>query len=54
MPSSGDLPDPGIEPEPPLSAAFVGAFFTTSAAWEAQKKWHKSPTHILLYNLNLL
>ena len=34
-PLSGDLPDPGIEPESPVSPALAGKFFTTSAAWEA-------------------
>ena len=33
MPSSGELPDVGIEPESP---ALEGRFFTTSATWEAQ------------------
>ena len=32
MPSSRELPDPGIEP---LSPALAGGFFTTSATWEA-------------------
>ena len=31
-PSSGDLPDPGIEPTSP---ALADGFFTTSASWEA-------------------
>ena len=30
-----DLPDPGIEPSSPKSAALAGGFFTTSATWEA-------------------
>ena len=34
MPSSGDLPDPGIEPTS-TSPALAGGFFTTSATWEA-------------------
>ena len=38
MPSSGDLPDPGIEPVSLLSPALAGGFFTTSTAWEAS--WH--------------
>ena len=33
MPSSRDLPDPGIEPASP---ALADEFFTTSATWEAQ------------------
>ena len=35
VPSSGDLPDPGIDPMSLLSAALVGWFFTTSSTWEA-------------------
>ena len=33
-PLPGDLPDPGIEPSL-LSPGLAGAFFTTSATWEA-------------------
>ena len=33
FPCPGDLPDPGIEPEPP---ALAGRFFTTSATWEEE------------------
>ena len=35
MPSSGDLPDPGIEPQSLMSPALTGGFFTTNATWEA-------------------
>ena len=35
MPSSGDLPDSGIEPASLMSPALAGGFFTTSATWEA-------------------
>ena len=35
MPSSKDLPDPGIEP---MSPALADVFFTTGATWEAHKK----------------
>ena len=35
MPSSRDLPDPGIESVPLLSPALASGFFTTSATWEA-------------------
>ena len=35
FPSSGDLPDPGIEPVSVMSSALVGGFFTTSITWEA-------------------
>ena len=29
FPSPGDLPDPGIKPEPPASTALAGRFFTS-------------------------
>ena len=35
MPSSGDLPDPGIEPSSPMSPALAGGLFTTSTTCEA-------------------
>ena len=35
MPSSWDLPDPGITPISLASPALAGRFFTTSATWEA-------------------
>ena len=35
MPSSRDLPNPGIEPMSLTSPAWAGRFFTTSATWEA-------------------
>ena len=35
LPSSRDLPDPGIEPKSLTSPALAGGFFTTSAVWEA-------------------
>ena len=37
----GDLPDPGIEPEPVFltSLALTGKYFTTSATWEAGLPW---------------
>ena len=34
-PPPGDLPDPGIEPVPLTSPVLAGAFFTSSATWEA-------------------
>ena len=36
MPSSEDLPDPAIKPASLTFPALAGAFFTTSATWEAQ------------------
>ena len=35
--SSGGLPNPGIEPESPVSPALAGGFFTTSATWEVHQ-----------------
>ena len=35
MPSSRDLPDPGIEPASLMAPALAGRFFTTSTPWEA-------------------
>ena len=32
-PSPGNLPNPGIEPESPVSLTLAGRFFTTSATW---------------------
>ena len=42
MPSSGDLPDPGIKPASLRSPVLAGGFFTTSAAWEAHSKGRSS------------
>ena len=39
VPSSGDLPDPEIEPASLLSPALADRFFTTSATWEAPTMW---------------
>ena len=36
MPSSSDLPDPGIKHAPLKSPELAGEFCTTRAAWEAQ------------------
>ena len=35
FPPTGGLPDPGIEPTSLVSPISAGAFFTTSATWEA-------------------
>ena len=35
FPTSGDLPDPGIEPESLASPALAGELLNTSATWEA-------------------
>ena len=37
-PPPGGLSHPGIEPEPLMSPALAGGFFTTNATWEAQFK----------------
>ena len=34
MPSSGDLPDPGIKPVSLMSPVLSGGFFTTSTTWK--------------------
>ena len=36
LPTPGDLPDPGIEPESLASAALAGGFVTTGTPGEAQ------------------
>ena len=36
-PPPGDLPNPGIQPETLMFPALAFKFFTTSAAWEAQR-----------------
>ena len=33
MPSTGDFPDPGIQPMSLKSSALAGRFFTTSTMW---------------------
>ena len=43
-PPPGDLPNPEMEPTPPMSPALAGGFFTISATWEAQD--------ILVTNIN--
>ena len=43
MPSSGDLPNPGIQPAFLPSPALVGSIFTTSATWEAQVRSYIHP-----------
>ena len=35
FPSPADHPDPGIEPQSPMSPAVAGRFSTSSATWEA-------------------
>ena len=38
FPSSGDLPNPGMEPWSLMSPALADRFFITSATWEAHNK----------------
>ena len=45
VPSSKDIPDPGIEPESLMSPALAGRFFTTSTTWGAPEYWSRSPFH---------
>ena len=48
MPSSRDLPDPGIKPASLMSPVLAGKFFIISTPWEAlgRRQWH--PTPVLL------
>ena len=39
-PPPGDLPDPGIKLMSLVTPAVVSRFFTSSATWEALRKWH--------------
>ena len=52
FPSSGDLPNPGIEPTSLRSPALAGRFFTTRTTWEALdtliNTW-LNPIHVLLW-----
>ena len=43
FPSSGHLPDPGIEPKSLGSPVLAGELFTTSAIWEAPVKSYPNP-----------
>ena len=42
MPSSGGLPDSGIELASLTSPALAGKFFTTSTTWEAPLIYYES------------
>ena len=48
-PHAGDLPNPGIEPEPFMSPALAGRFFTTGITWEA---WIFSYPDLKLVKIN--
>ena len=49
MPSSRDLPNPGIKPMSLTSPALAGRFFTTSATWEALQSVQFSPFNMLVF-----
>ena len=53
MPSSRDLPDPGIEPTSLTSPALAGRFFTTSTSWEVHSNSAFSNLPVI-YLLHLL
>ena len=46
MPSSRDLPDPGIKPQAITSLALAGGFFPTSTTWEAPLSMTKHHNYI--------
>ena len=46
-PNPGDLPNPGIEPTSLISPALAGGFFTTSATWEANRRWVLPNFHLV-------
>ena len=43
FPTSGDIPDPGVEPKSLGSLALGGRFFTTSTAWEVLAYFQTHP-----------
>ena len=59
MPSSRDLPHPGMELAPLMSPALAGRFFTTSTTWEAlvimpilsEAEYYTSSHELLLHPL---
>ena len=54
MPSSRDLPNPGIKPISLNSPALAGGFSTTSATWEASYNLLPSENHIGHLNSSFL
>ena len=48
MPSSRDLPDPGIQPMSLTAPALAGGYFTTSTTWEAPYDPAIPPLYIYL------
>ena len=51
-PPPGDLPNPGIEPESPVSPALAGRFFTTSVTGEAQYTHTHIHIHVVVQSLS--
>ena len=49
-PSTGDLPNPGIEPASLKSPALAGRLFITSATWDAPSTWYRLATQQMLVN----
>ena len=45
FPTTGDLPDPGIEPTFLTSPALAGESFTTNVTWEAPRR-HVDQLHL--------
>ena len=56
MPSSRDLPKPGIEPMSLMFPEIAGRFFTTSATWEAQKtcSWQQTEYAVAVLGLTIV
>ena len=56
FPSPGHLPDPGIEPASPMSAALVGGCFTTEPMWKRVWSWPltRSRRNVIFYGVVLL
>ena len=55
FPPPGDLPDPGIKPESPVSLGLANGFFITNTTWEARVSWVPRLTLLDLMNkLDLL
>ena len=49
MPSSRDLPDPGMKPRSLKSPALTGRLFTTTATWEAPVMCIQEFNPVLVY-----
>ena len=55
-PPPGDLPDPGMEPASPISAAWVGCLYITGTTWEAPalNSLSSKSTRTLLISLTII